>query len=448
MSWKKWALLVLCALLIWGGIKLFYKTYSINAVAKDADYIIALDIKRITNTVIWNVITTPSQWKAPSFSKSSKEISWQDMVAIPDYVFAFHAKGQPTNIGYVVLDIKNEIDFEKGLQQYHFEKIDNNQYYNNNAGIQIFKQGSKILVSNASLENKNYVAQIADELFIQKKYITKETLDKVVAAKSHLAIYIASNNFLQKDAIATANFDKQKIVINATLTPNTVYHFAENNFSYSDTSLCTLGFTQPTKSVYTFIGDTTKNNISKAINLNIDSLFFPSNKYYSLNLTNIKTRVDSAVTYEYDDNFNKVEKKTVNTIQEPAFEFLIVGDSVNNIYNQWISNKKNTQADTGKLFTAMPFVKSYCSLKNENELAITASNYLLQAGNNNIGCICFFNLSITKIPKNLFKYLPDDVAKLISNIEAAHLVLNKQNELLNLHILIQKRDNDLPIINW
>jgi hypothetical protein len=220
MNKKKWALLVLCGLLIFGYIKLFYKTCSQNAVAKSADCIIALDVKRITNTIIWNFITTPSQWKAPSISKSGKgEVSWKDMVEIPDYVLAFHSKGQPANAWYVQLQVKNENDFAKGLLRYHFEKINTDEYLSKETGIRILKKENKILISNAAAEN-NDAAAVANELFIQKLYIAKETLTKVIAAKSHLAIHIASNSFLQQDAIVTANFDKQKIEISSTLTPH------------------------------------------------------------------------------------------------------------------------------------------------------------------------------------------------------------------------------------
>ena len=63
MNKKRWALLVLAAILIFGYYKLFYKTYSEKAVAQNADCVVAIDVKRITNTLMWHFITTPSQWK-------------------------------------------------------------------------------------------------------------------------------------------------------------------------------------------------------------------------------------------------------------------------------------------------------------------------------------------------------------------------------------------------
>jgi hypothetical protein len=446
MNKKKWALLVLCVLLVFGYIKLFYKTYSETAVAKSADCIITLDVKRITNTIIWNFITTPSQWKTPSISKSGKgEVSWKDMVEVPDYVFAFHIKNQPANAWYTVLQVKNENDFAKGLTRYHFEKRNTDEYVSKETGVHILKKDKKILVVNAAVED-NYTLQVADELFNKKSYASKETLAKVIAAKSHLAIHIAPNNFLQQDGMVTANFDKQKIEISSTLMPHTKYGFAENDFSYSESSLFSLGFTQPSPAVYALLNDSSKNNISKVLSINIDSLFLQSNKYYSLNVAAIQHRVDSAITYEYDDNFNKVEKAVVNNVEEPAFNFTIAGDCVANIYNHCLQNGKIEQTVTGNLFTPMPFVKSYCNIKSEKELSITAANYQPLTPNKNNNCILFLNMLFSKIPASLLKYLPGDVQNAIANMEYLQLSAKKNNTRLVIQCNLYKKNNDLPII--
>lgn len=72
----------------------------------------------------------------------------------------------------------------------------------------------------------------------------------------------------------------------------------------------------------------------------MDSVFKQSNKYYNLDLSAIVQRTDSAITYTYDDEFNKVEKVVVNNIQEPAFNFMITGDSVSTIYTHLQRNNK------------------------------------------------------------------------------------------------------------
>jgi hypothetical protein len=198
MTKKKWALLILCILLLAGYYKLFYKTYSETVVPKSADCIIALDIKRVINTAIWNVMTTPSQWKKITvFSSGKEEISWDDMIKVPDYVFAFHPAGHPVNAWYTVLEIKDMDDFAKGLQQYHFEKTDD-LYFSKQLGMAFLQSADKLLVGNLAVEDKKYIREAASELFVKKQYSTKDLLRKNVDASSHLAVQFVKNKYYNR----------------------------------------------------------------------------------------------------------------------------------------------------------------------------------------------------------------------------------------------------------
>jgi hypothetical protein len=445
MNKKKWALVVLCGLIIFGYIKLFYKTYNENVVAKSADSIVAIDVKRITNTIIWQYITTPNLWKISSSNNVETDIvSWKDMVEIPDYVLAFHASRQPANAWYSVLKIRDDAVFTKGIQQQHFEKIDSNVYVSKEVGIQFYKNGNSILVTTAS-EESNDLTKIATELFLQKNYISKIDLAKVINAKSHVALKLHVDNFLQEDGIITANFDANKITIEGNVIPKKEFSFTENNFSHNGISLLTLSFTQPPTNVFALLNDSAKANISRAINVNIDSLMLPSNKWYNLDVAGILPRTDSAITYTYDDDFNKVEKVVVNNIEEPAFNFTIYGDSVSEIYNNWIFSTKLEKTNAGFLFTPMPFVKSYCRVIGKNTLEVTANNYVAKTTDKNTNCIFFINVMLSKIPASLLKYAPTDVAKAIENFETIEIVAKKNEGKIFMQASIRKKKTDKPI---
>ncbi|MBK7884160.1 MAG: hypothetical protein IPJ81_10485 [Chitinophagaceae bacterium] len=448
MTKKKWALLILFAIAIFGYIKFFYKTYNETNIAQSADCIIALDVKKITNTIIWNTITTPSQWKTGNiFSPgSSDEVNWKDMVKIPDYIFTFHVRNQPANTWHTVLQVKDENDFTKGLQHYNFKKLNNNEYFCEKFGILIFKDDDKILVTNASVENHKYLLDVAHELFTKKTYIAKETIKKIIAAKSHMAVHIKKNSFLQEDAIITGNFDKNKIEINGTIKPHKQYSFPENYFSYPDSSLCSIGFTQPSRGVYLLLEENSKNKISKALDMNIDSLFLENNKSYSVDLAAIESRADSAITYAYDDDFNKVEKVVVNNIDEPVFNFIISGSNADNIYTYFNRTGKLEKTNKGELFTGMPLVKSYCSITNKNELQITSDNYQFLASGKNINCMLCMNLFFTKIPSPLLKYLPDSLIKTIKNLSSLQIFGKKEKDQILVNCKLNKKKNDLPLI--
>jgi hypothetical protein len=449
MSKKKWALLILASLFVFGYIKLFYKTYSEKSVAHSADCVVVIDVKRIINTVIWNYITTPSQWKIGKlFPKKSKEVSLQDMFVLPDYVFAFHANNQPAHVWYMLLDIKDQADFEKGLQQFQFKKINDKEHVSLSFGIRFYVHGKQVLVTTSTDADTANLAVIANELFVQKSYSSKASISKAIDAKSHLAVYLAPNSFLQKEAVITANFDKTKIEISGNLIPAKHYAFSESNFRYSSSSLLVSGFTQPPPAVIALLNATSKEKLSTALNINVDSVFTQSNKNYILDLSGIVQRADSAITYSYDDEFNKVEKVVANKIQEPAFNFMITGDSVATIFKHLQLNKKLEQTAAGNLFTPMPLVKSYCSIKNEKQLAIIASNYTAPAADKSVNAILFLNLVITKIPVNLQKYLPNAAIQAISNLATVKILATKKNEQINLLAVFEKLNNDQPVIKF
>ncbi len=444
MNKKKWALVILCGLLIIGYIKLFYKTYSETGVAKSADSIVAIDVKRITNTIIWQNITKPSLWKISSGAAETDKASWEDMIEIPDYILAFHASGQPANAWYGILKIKDDSAFAKGIQQQHFEKIDSTIYVSKKVGLQFYKNGNNILLTAASVES-NSLTKIANELFLQKNHISKTDLAKVIDAKSHVALKLNRNIFLQKDAIFTANFDADKITIEGNVISKKEFTFTENKFYCNTNSLLALGFTQPSANVLALLNDSNKVNISKAINVNIDSLMLPTNKWYSLDVADIKPRADSAITYTYDDDFNKVEKVVVNNIEEPVFNLTIYGDSVSNIYNNWIFNNTLEKTNAGYLFTPIPFVKSYCNIEEEKILNVTGNNYEITTIGKSITAIFFMNSPLSKMPASLLKYAPTGIAKAMSNFEKIEVVVKKNEHGAFLSAIITKKKNDKPI---
>ena len=449
MNKKKWGLLLLAALLIFGYFKLFYKTYSETAVAQSADCIIAVDVKRITNTVIWNFLTTPSQWKGISFSsKKDSAISWKDMIELPDYLLAFHARNQPAHIWYMQLTIKDKTAFEKGVKQFNFQMFMPGKYSNKETGIYLYVQSNKILITTASLIQNEYTSAVIDELFAKKSFVAKETVQKAIALKSHVGLYFTPFGGLPTGATIAANFDKEKIKINGECSPDVPYSFEEADFNFSDNALLNLGFIQPSTKVYNLLSTSNKEKISKGLNVNIDSLFAPGNIAYHLNLTDIKPRIDSAVSYSFDEEFNQVEKVVVNEVQEPAFNFCVTGKAASSFFNYLENTNKIEVSDTGNLFLPMPLVKSYCTMQGSNQLLITSANYQKETNNKTIKAVLYLNMMVSKIPLNLKKYLPDLVNNLLSNIEAVSVSVVKKEEQLLLNCVIKKKKNDLPIIGF
>lgn len=448
MKKRKWLLLVLLVLAIWGYIALFYKTYSREMVPKSADGILMLDVKRITNTIIWNAITTPGQWKVGSiFSKKKKEVRLKDMIDIPDYVMAFHIKGQPAGAWFLALDIDDEEDFQNGLQQYHFVKTGSNEYVSGK--LRVLKNGKRILLGNSSEKYRTGFRQAAGELFVTKEFAPDEMIRKAINAKSHLALQINAGTLFESDGIVTANFDKNKIVVGGKFTPRAEYVPEEMNLPCQQRSFYSIGFVQPTPAAYSLlVSDSTKQKIKRVANIDMDSVFLAGKRFYNFDLKGIISRTDSAITYEMDEDFNRVEKKVVNKVSEPAFDFSISGDSVKNIYRYFQQNDLLEETDKGALFRPMPLVSSYLRQLSDTQLSIRAINYQPASDAKEISCLFFQQLVLDDITPDMWKSAPDGLNKLFSNISRMTIQINKKGKDVIVSGTIQKKKNDLPIFKF
>lgn len=452
MNKKRWALLILCILLIAGWFKLFYKNWNNERVTKNTDCIITLDIKKITNTLIWNFITTPSQWKTGNWFSSSKEgrVSWDDMISLPDYVFVFHRAGEPNNALYTVVEINDKEDFAKGLKEYGFEKTAQGSFVSKETGIEFIQRENQLLIGNAAVADKSYIQKVATELFTQQQFIPADSLAKTVKTASHLAIVtrLFSSSIFEGEYLVQGNFDDEKLVVSTVIPVSQSVHLKAATFNIPDSSLLSIGCTQPVSDVKKWLPVATWNNISKAVNFDIDSLLLPTNTSYQLNLTGIYPRIDSAVSYSYDDNFNPVEKVVVNKVEEPAFNFIVQGNNVQQIYDYWISSGIIENNGDSGLFTPVPFVKSYCTIENKNTLRISAANYKTVPSVNTIECIVFFKLLIAKLPPSLLHYLPSFTSPLIKNMETIEATISQKNGQTILEVYFNKKKNDLPLVEF
>jgi hypothetical protein len=439
MKKRFWLLLLLLAIGIFGYIKLFYSSINKAAVPSNADMVATIDVKKVIRTVVWDVVTHTSKWKIKSSSIDTTDaVDLKDVFVLPDYAHAFHIKGEPTNAWYTVLQIKDEALFTKALKQYGFTSVYANQYRNVDKNLGLFKNGSCVILGSFALDSTNNLYALVDESIAKNEFLPAEKLKQIASVNSHLSLYIAANNFLKEDAVVKGNITNDNIIINGDFVPKELYSFVENNFAYSSNAMLSLGFTQPTTGVYNTIGAAEKANISKAIGVNMDTMFIPSNKYYQLQVDAIVPRVDSAISYTYDDDFNAIQKVVVNNVDEPMYNFVIAGDSVQTIFNNWTSNKIIVQDNNGALFRPMPLVKSYCNIKDKNSLEIAPKNFTKTSTNENVKAVFFANFMFQKIGDKYLKYFPDEVKNALQKVSKTNITCNKNGNTLVLKATIQK----------
>ncbi|HMR82019.1 MAG TPA: hypothetical protein PKE30_02770 [Niabella sp.] len=216
---KKWFLILLAVVVIAGYFILFYKTYNEKNVAHNADHIISVDVKKLTNTIIAQYITTPSQWKRVlrPFRKK-KEADWKDWIKLPDYIFVFHVADQPLSAWYTVLEIKDDIHFEKNISTLHFRNIaGTSRFISDSLGLEFIKHGSTILLGNASVEDKTLITRTAADLLKNKNHISREKLHNNIASAAHISWSFTGDSVI-REGKGAINIKKNSITSLITLT--------------------------------------------------------------------------------------------------------------------------------------------------------------------------------------------------------------------------------------
>jgi hypothetical protein len=440
MRKKTWLLLILVAAFLLGYYKLFYSSMPTNVVPNNTDIIFSIDVKKNIRTAIWHYLKNPSKWSISSSKDTTDKVSIKDMFTLPDFALAFHVKNEPLKNWYSILSINEEEVFYKGLKQFGFEKFKQNVYINTNLHIALQINQDKVLVGTNIDDSCTALNNVAQNLFTEKSFLNTTTLNKIKQANNHATLFMAANNFLQEEAIIKLNYTETNLNITGDLLPNKVFKFYENNFKFNNKSLLSMGFTQPCDTLLNMISVTDKEKFIQKVGINVDSLFTKSNKYYQLDFQNIVARKDSAISYTFDDDFNKVEQVVVNNVEEPSFRFMVNGDSVNNIFSHWAKSKLVTISDTGNLFTAMPFVKSYCTLPKANELYITSKNFSNTNTSKSIDAVFFWEIFFNAIPESTKKYFPNQLLDVANRLESMELSVKKNNDKLSFVLLVQKND--------
>ena len=407
---------------------LFFKTYSEESVAQSADHVVSLDTKRITNTVIWTYLTTPSLWKVGRIFSSSEEVDWNDMVRIPDYVFAFHVAGQPNNLWYAVFEVKDEEDFSRGLAKYGFEQIENSNYYlSKKTELQFVRYNDKLLLANGGINDKSFIAETAEQLFQRNKHIERSKLQQNVEIGNHVAWTFSGNDII-KSISGSLGFDKASITSLVNISFNTPERIPQMVFDKAIDIPVDIAITQPPSELYGLVPESLKQKTSRWLNFNIDSLFLPSNSYYQLQVGTFISKNDTAISYSYDDNFNPIEKKVVNKILEPSFDFEVYGSNVAAVYNYWNNTGILEKTPEGELFTSMPLVKSYCSIKDSMLLNIRSNNWQnMPRAIQTDSCFLSASVNALALTDSLIKYIPDPIAPFISKIATINILAKKAN---------------------
>lgn len=388
--------------LYWYG---FHKNFDQEGIPQNADGIAMVDVKNIQNYLVFSFLKNPSEWKwdTTSFEFKKRFNLSQFGINIPDYLAFFHIDNQPISQWFVTLKIDDEVLFEKVIAKEHFSKTilqsGMNFYYSNAKMLLIIKHSNQILVANVSEKQKQIAIKVAEDLFFRKLFLDFKAIEKTIDTNNAVTFWIKKNSLLKEDGILNLKLEDQEITVDGQLKLN---FKKESQFSQNPNALLFLGFDFEMIRKHNFL----KRNsvkINKVIGFDLDSILVNNPTKTELLLNEIVEKKDSAISYDYDDDFNPIKKVVVHSSREPSFYFSMQTANSKKVFNYL---KAKNAIDNHNVFVNFPLAKTQTSIQN-NALTLEANplkNRVFQTSSPKIG---YLQIHFNKLHPKDWHYVID-----------------------------------------
>lgn len=324
---KKKKIIVLLFLLLAAAVYflVFHKNKSLKYIPDNADAVVLIDTKKLTGQYLFSLVTHPSKWSG-SKTKSKSSGSLKDSgIRIPDFLQIFHIKNTKFSEWYSVLELKDSQKFITYLKKQNFVDKGNN----------LFQKEQFFFM----IDGNHCIAGTSDHAF--------QTLQKKILQNSVHHVWDA-DNFIH-NTLGSISFISGKKIQNFSIELNDDEIEIKNNSNPEIFNDITSKLHKGNQFLELELDKENIRNITRFFNKSIaDSL-----RANSLRATaNLRQINDTIVTYEYDDNFNEVEKKTVQKITQPSYTIDIQSNDPEKIWQYFLSEK---WINNENQFTAIPF---------------------------------------------------------------------------------------------
>ena len=341
MKKKIFALLFLIFVVGIAYFLFFKKDKNLKYIPENADVVALIDVKNISRFYIYNLVTNPSEIFKEKGEKTNKIKLKDSGIKIPDFLQVFHLKDSDFSEWYSVIELSDKEKFLEYLKQEKFINQGKDFFRKDKISIKIIgekcivKSGKNTTISSGILSGK---LKNADD-FIEN---------------SHGSISFISEGKIKSFPIEIGeNFIEIENSINSEKILPFIKNLAQKN-NFAEVHL-------------------DKNLLKKAEffhkKFNVDSLEIQSISAISA----IEEVNDTIVTYEYDDNFNEIEKKSFQKILQPNYNIYLSTQNTEKTI-QFFQNKK--WMNEKNEFTAIPF--------QPNQVFKNGKNVVIQSKKNPI----------------------------------------------------------------
>lgn len=340
---KKIALFLLFLIGIGVYFIFFQKDKTLRYIPKEADAVILVDVKKLGLQYIFDFLRYPSVWSKNAEQKNEIQIIKNAGIKIPDFLQLFHIKNTQIGSWYTILEIKDPGKFSGFLKHEKFIKIGADLYQKGEFFIRI--ADDKCVVGNTTLVFQEKVLSVL--LFTDK--------ENILNADLLLQGTVASFSTMENGKINIFGIDIHHDEITISNAKNASYFTALESKLSGETQFLKLEMDQRNLQNFSQIFDYKLSDSAEILSVKA--------------IAELEEVNDTILTYEYDDNFNEIEKKSFQKIVQPNYSILLKSNSPEKTW-KYFSGKKWINAEDQ--FTAIPFQPNLI-LQNKEKISIQST---------------------------------------------------------------------------
>ncbi len=340
---KKYIFLIVIVLLSIGVYFLFFhKDKSLNYIPDNADIVVLVDVKKAKRQYISSYIAHPSKWFEEKNGAKNKISVTDSGLEIPDFMQIFHLNNTKISEWYTVLEINDKEKFSAFLKDRKFINGGKGTFKNNQFFVKI--NGEKCIVGTSDLNFNNI-----------GKPFSQKFRNNVLNADSFMGDGLGSISFISELRTQNFSIDLQDNEIEIKNKHNSANFGSLISDLYKKTQFMDAELDSENIKK---IGSVFKENLTDSASVNHLKM--------CANLTQVN---DTIVSYEYDDNFNEIEKITYQKIVQPDFEIVL---QTSNPEKAWTYFQNKKWINAKNQFTAIPFQPNLMSV-NKNRISIKST---------------------------------------------------------------------------
>lgn len=403
-----------------------------NKIPITATEIVQIDLRQIEHHLLVDAIMNP--FKYINFKARKKEhTSFKKNIVVPRNLLFFTNNSSFKGAWFSsLIKLKDGVKLKHCLSQEGFKaSTDKKLELFSKGKIIIAVSGEHVLIvykKQQHISVNNAVQTVFKETNFYKKDI--DLLKSISNSKSDMTYASLDADFLEADFKKGLFEIKGKLRSELFVTDSYSEHF-ENSMGFIATKI-----NRDHHIFKSLMSDKNKTKFSEFTKLSLDSIVDHWNGSVALNLKAVDTEIDTIVTYEYDDDFNKIEKKAVQELHIPNVEITLGSDA--NLYEYFYNNNVVQITGNDTLFAGIPLYKMYAR-RQENSLNIFTQKQfdtsLLKEKEYKLNTHIDINrylenpleFSLMPIKKNHFQLLKNVSAKLTTNDDLLIQVRLKEN---------------------